>query len=201
MPLISAMSAEAILALSTFMPQDLSCIAWSFSSSGVHDAPLLSAIASAARARLNDFDAQSLGNIAWAFDVLLNRSQLQGYLAAASQRYCQIAKSTPATTGMSWVEFQSLMADQEGEVAKMILERFSEEVGKPVMSLLRDVASAQQQEHHVAMTAIAEYAPKHMLPHLGLPFTRDALKSLGVASSHDRPSEAIREECWRTGMQ
>lgn len=200
LPLISAISSEAMPTLSSFMPQDLSCIAWSFSSSGILDAPLLSAIASAARTRLNDFDAQSLGNIAWAFDVLLDRAHLNGYLAAACKRYCTIATPTPETSGMSWVEFQSIMSDYEGEDAQMILRRFNEEVGQPVMELLRDIASSQHAEHNVAMDAIAEYAPKHMLPHLGLPFTRDALQSLGVVFSNSKPSEAIRAECWRAGM-
>uniref|UniRef100_A0A7S2ALU4 Uncharacterized protein n=1 Tax=Alexandrium andersonii TaxID=327968 RepID=A0A7S2ALU4_9DINO len=133
------------------------------------------------------------------------------YLESAFRSFLEVATPTPGTSGMSWVELGGeAMARPSVPGAAELQRRFHKEVGQPALALLSSLASPDDREaplrsHGAAMEAFTLYAPKHMVPHLGLPFTRRALANLGVAvqssgsAGNEFPSAGIREECWMVG--
>merc|ERR1712224_408027 len=101
---------------------------------------------------------------------------------------------------MSWVELHCIPAAwEEPHTGALLLEGFEREVGRPAVALLTAVASTQGGEpHSSAMNRLATYAPTHMLPHLGMPFTRQVLQLMG-ANIAPVCSAELREECWFAG--
>mmetsp|Transcript_113962 Transcript_113962/g.243043 ORF Transcript_113962/g.243043 Transcript_113962/m.243043 type:complete len:152 (+) Transcript_113962:290-745(+) len=150
--------------------------------------------------------------MAWALDVLREDTLLDRYLPVAIEHFCQVAVHTPQTSGMSWVEIASVTSAHPATPgAGKLAQRFQAEVGGPAFTLLSSLASPRGGTsdlgtcggHGVAMSALSSYAPRHMVPHLGLPFTRVALGALGVGlwrTGAESPSATLREECWRVGV-
>jgi len=104
---------------------------------------------------------------------------------------------------MSWVELHSSLVGRSAAGDHDLLRGFDREVGQPALRLLEAVASAAGTQHGDVVNVLSVYAPAHILPHLGLPFTRTALGTLGVCvlgGQAEFPSPVIRADCWTVGV-
>mmetsp|Transcript_15920 Transcript_15920/g.36129 ORF Transcript_15920/g.36129 Transcript_15920/m.36129 type:complete len:208 (+) Transcript_15920:664-1287(+) len=89
MPLLAALSSQAIRHISSLNRQELSITAWAFATMGLRPQPLLQAIAASAIRTMSDFTMLEISNTAWAFAQLAERnSTLIDAIAAASIAIC-----------------------------------------------------------------------------------------------------------------
>lgn len=172
--------------LPQFYPQELSGLVWSYANSGFKHSTLCDAISARAIGHIAQFDAQNISNTAWSLDVLQNDTALRRYLPSALDRFREIARPTPQTTGLSWVEMHCIDAAREVDGSQWLIEGFEREVRRPVHELLQRVAVAArgaeaELDHTDAMNTVVTHAQTTVLPHLGLPATRQTLRALGVA--------------------
>lgn len=137
---------------------------------------------------------------------------LDSFCKCASDAFVAVASDSYA---ISWVEFVSAF---EGGGCSTIrpLDELTEEMAvlhaslhkglrsvvlDPVDKLLIDLVSPSTR-HNAAVTALQEFAPTRMLPHLGLLQTRSMLSFLGASLQQEAfPSNDIRCDCWEVGVE
>uniref|UniRef100_A0A6T1A4X1 Uncharacterized protein n=1 Tax=Alexandrium monilatum TaxID=311494 RepID=A0A6T1A4X1_9DINO len=208
---VSAAGCQLQAELPCLRAQDPSNLVWPPVSAAVERPRPLAAAAAGALCDLAVHDTQATTSVAQAPDVTRDEAALDGYLDAAFAHFAETATPTPRTSGMSWVELGSAaLARPTLPGAPVLAARFGDELGRPVLALLKSLASPAShaepgQNHGAAFRMLADYAPRHRVPHLGLPFTRRALANLGVAlhqpsSAGEYPSAELREECWLVGI-
>jgi len=104
---------------------------------------------------------------------------------------------------MAWVDFTNIAVTRRCAGSARLASEFEREVMQPVDGMLLSVASPSC-PHGPSMGALQQHAPYHMLPHLGLPYTRYTLRDLGVNVPAERtpefPSLGICTDCWQVGV-
>mmetsp|Transcript_103043 Transcript_103043/g.220389 ORF Transcript_103043/g.220389 Transcript_103043/m.220389 type:complete len:179 (-) Transcript_103043:112-648(-) len=87
LPLLKALSAQALPHISELNRQELSITAWAFATLALRPRPLLNAIAAQSITRLQDFGMLEISNLAWAFAKLAERNEpLWNAIAESSLR-------------------------------------------------------------------------------------------------------------------